>query len=129
MVESAGNSAKNEPQAVKGEQAEMFDKPKATPTPPPAKPKKPMTARIALEGVLELADKRAPTHDYVKGIMDGIAFALGDKGPSDWGKAWRVYLARVEGSGKPTKKVKGAKVKKAAKAKRPAKKAAKKRGK
>lgn len=114
--------------AVKGPQEDLFEKGAKPVAPKP--PKKPTTARLALEDMLGLAARRAPTHDYVKGIMDGVAYALGEKYPDEWGKAWRVYLARVEGSGKPVKGKK-AKSKKTAKAKarKPAKKAAKKRGK
>lgn len=71
------------------------------------KPKKPAgPARIVLEEMVGLADKRAPVSELVKGIMIGVKYALGTLEPKDFGKAWDQYIARIEG--KP-KKVKAAK--------------------
>lgn len=71
----------------------------------PVAPKRPpMTPRAALEDMVGMADKRPPTHDYVKGLMDGVAYAMGDLDPKKFGKPWTAYLARIDGSGKPRKK-------------------------
>jgi len=77
-----------------GEQVEMWS------PPPPVAQKKTMTPRHALEEMIALADKRAPTSDYVKGLMDGVRYALGELDPGDFAKAWRAYLARVSGTAK-----------------------------
>jgi hypothetical protein len=64
-------------------------------TPKPVK--KPAPSRLMLEEFASMAAKRPPTHDYVKGLVDGVRCALGDLDPKDFGKAWHVYLARVAG--------------------------------
>lgn len=78
-----------------GEQAEMWSKP------PPVKPQS--TPRAVLEELTGMADRRAPTHDYVKGIMDGVRYALGEVSPDDFGKPWNAYMERLTGK-KVTKK-------------------------
>ena len=101
-------------------------------TPPPEveKPKKPVVpSRVILEDLVALREKRPPTHDYVKGIVDGVRYALGLVEPSAFAKPWMEYLARVGGTAKPSKPAKKAKAKaisrppKKALAKKPAKKA------
>lgn len=79
-----------------GEQVEMWK------APPPVveKKKSTLTPRHVLEEMVALADKRAPTSDYVKGLMDGVRYALGDLEANDFGKSWRQYLARIGGTAK-----------------------------
>lgn len=98
-----------ETRVVKGEQTDLFEKPKAKPEGPKA------PSKAVLEDMLALADKTPPTHDEVKGIMKGISFALGFTSPDKLGNPWVTYLARVEGRAVP-KRVK-AKAPKAVKAK------------
>lgn len=84
---------------VAGPQADMFDDKKPDP------PKRtPMTSRIALEELVAMSDKRPPTHDYVKGIMAGVNYAIGEIGPEEFAKPWKAYLARIDGSGSGKKK-------------------------
>lgn len=97
----AAGKAKPEPKvtlAVKGPQADLFgDKPERPARDPH---KKTPPTKLVLEEMVGLADKRPPTHDYVKGLMDGVRYALGDLGPEKFGKAWTAYLARIDGSGR-----------------------------
>ena len=91
------------------EQTDMFAKPDA---PKPVAPKPP--SRLVLEEFLALADKRPPTSDLVKCIFLGAKYAMGLVEPSEFGKAWDQYIARIEG--KPSKS-KAKKLKASAKAK------------
>jgi ParB-like chromosome segregation protein Spo0J len=111
--EKAGGKPKA---VVSGPQAEMFERP----APKPAGPKPP--SKVVLEELLNMAKRRPPTADYVKGIMDGVRYATGSLDPSEFGKAWAQYVSRIEGRPKPAKKAKAAKTGTKAKAKRPAKK-------
>jgi hypothetical protein len=83
-----------------GQQVEMWK------APPPVAKKSQATPRHALEEMIALADKRAPTADYVKGLMDGVRYALGEMEPDEFGKPWRAYLARLGGTAKAKAKVK-----------------------
>lgn len=76
---------------------------------PVTTPKKPTPSKLVLEEMVSLADKRPPTSDYVKGLMDGVRYALGDLEPDKFARAWTAYLARIDGSGKSKKKAKAAK--------------------
>jgi hypothetical protein len=111
------------PPAVKGPQQGLFnneDEERAykraggqidvKPAPPP-KPK--MVSRAVLDDMLYMADKRPPTADYVKGVIDGVRYVCGIMEADDFSKAWHQYIRRVEG--------KPAKVKKAVAKKKPGK--------
>lgn len=91
--------AKAEPEpapVVRGPQQEI---------PVVAPPKRNPPSFAVVEDTLSLADKRPPTHDYVKGIMDGARWAVGLMSPADFGKAWRTYTSRVANAPKsPAKK-------------------------
>lgn len=101
--DSAPNGKSVTTPANGGHQAEMWG-------PPPPVKKTAVTPRFALEELVQLADKRAPTHDYVKGIMDGVRYALADLDPNEFGKPWRAYIERVGGTGaKKAKKAKAPK--------------------
>lgn len=96
----------------------------------PAAPKRPTPNKLVLEELVAVAEKRPPTADYVKGLIDGVRYALGMIEPSEFSKAWGQYLARIDGSGskakpKKVKAKKAGKIAKPAKAKRAAKKAKK----
>ncbi len=91
----------------------------------PAPPKKTAPNRVVLEELVDVAAKRPPTSDYVKGLVDGVKYAIGAIEPGDFGKAWRQYIARIDGSGKPKPK-KSKPAKKPARARKPAKRPAKK---
>jgi ParB-like chromosome segregation protein Spo0J len=80
-----------------GHQAEMWA------PPPPVVKKNPTTPRHVLEEMVALADKRAPTHDWVKGMMSGVRYALGEIDADEFPKPWRDYLARLGGTGKKPK--------------------------
>jgi hypothetical protein len=90
----AANGHKPTTPANGGEQVEMWK------APPPVVKKATMVPRHVLEEMVALADKRAPTSDYVKGMMDGVRYALGDIDADEFGKPWRAYLARLGGSAK-----------------------------
>lgn len=90
-----------------------------------AKPvvKKPaVPSRAVLDDMLHMAQKKPPTHDYVKGMMDAVKYVTGQLEPKDFAKPWAAYLSRIAG----TVRIKPAKAKKASKpraAAKPAKKA------
>lgn len=80
--------------------------------PKPPAPKKP--SQLAIDELLSFADRRPPTADYVKGLMDGVRYSQGLIEPDKFGRAWVQYVDRIEGKPRPAKK---AKSKKAAKPK------------
>lgn len=68
-------------------------------TPPPEKPAKKSTPpKVVLEEIVSMAEKRPPTHDLVKGIVAGIAYATGNIDQDDFGKPWHAWVARVAGA-------------------------------
>jgi len=73
-----------------------------------AEPKPP--SKHALADFIGMADKRPPVADYVKGLMDGVKWAMGFMQPDQWAKSWHQYLARIEGRPRPAKKVKAKRV-------------------
>lgn len=75
-------------------------------TKPSAPPKPKMVSRAVLDDMLFMADKRPPTADYVKGVMDAVRYVCGLMDPADFSKAWHQYIRRVDG--KPAAKVKKA---------------------
>lgn len=96
---------KEQPKVVKGPQAELFSGDKKPQPKPPSK--------AVLEEISAMADKKPPTSDYVKGIVDAINWQLGNLTDEDFRKPWKQYLARVEG--KVAKKAKPTKAKKSSK--------------
>lgn len=111
-VNGVNGHAKGAPatKVVTGEQQDLFVK--KEPKKDPEGPRPP--SRATMEDMLAVAKKKPPTHDYVKGIMSGIEFALGFTNPEKFGKPWVTYLARIEGKAVP----KRAKAKPAPRAKR-----------
>lgn len=110
---------KNKP-VVKGPQLSLLDG--AGKADKPKKPSGP--ARIVLEEMVGLTAKRPPVSDYVKGLMDGVRYALGEIHPDKFGKAWTQYISRIEGKPRKAKKRSAKKaVKVAASKPAPAKKA------
>lgn len=67
--------------------------------------------KLVLSQLVELATKKAPHHEYAKGVVDGVKYALGLLDESKLGKAWHDFAARAAGIAKPAKgkKVKAAK--------------------
>lgn len=65
------------------------------PSPPPRKP----PPFAVIEDLVTTADKRPPTHDYVKGIIDGARWATGLLDSAQFAKAWTVYMNLVAGAG------------------------------
>jgi ParB-like chromosome segregation protein Spo0J len=88
---STNGHAKEAP-VVKGPQVDLFEdrtkKEKEGPVAP---------SKAVLHDMLSFADKKPPTHEYVKGVMDGLKVALGFTNPEKLGKPWVTYLARCEG--------------------------------
>lgn len=84
------------------------------PAPEKPKPEHKAPSKLALQELVDVAGKRPPTADYVKGIVDGVKYALGIIDPGHFSKAWTQYIARVDGSGaakKAAKAFKGPKAK------------------
>lgn len=115
------------PRAVTGEQQPLFASEadadaslkKAEKKAPPFK----VPSKLAVEELLALADKRPPTADYVKGILDGVRWREGFLEMTSFSRAWNQYVSRIDGK-KPEKKKAKARKPAAKKAtKKPAKKA------
>lgn len=108
-------------------------------TPPADKPKKPpKPSQATIDELLAMADKRPPTHDFVKGVLAGVLYSQGMVELDDLPKPWAAWVSRVGGTvkkkaDKPANKVKVAKkasakpvaAKKAAKASKKARKVTK----
>lgn len=72
--------------------------PKILTEPPKPAAKPPMTSRVMLEEIVAMATKKAPLHEYVKGVMDGVRHALGLVDPAEFATPWHTYLARLPGT-------------------------------
>jgi len=59
--------------------------------------------KLVLSQLVELATKKAPHHEYAKGVVDGVKYALGLLDESKLGKAWHDFAARAAGIAKPAK--------------------------
>lgn len=88
---------------------------KATPA------KAPPPTRAVFDNFVHMAERKPPTHDYVKGIMDCARYLIGAITSAKLGKPWHTYIARIEGRPRPAPKTK-----KSAKARKPSGKKAKK---
>ncbi len=78
----------------------------ALPLPEVPKPRKPPPFAV-IEDFVSLAKRKPPTHDYVRGLLDGAQWASGLKDPATFAKPWQAYMHHVQGT-KPTKKAKPA---------------------
>jgi len=78
---------------VKGEQEEI----------PLAPPRKSVPFPV-VEDLLDQSKKHPPTHDYVKGIMDGVRYANGLMDPAKFAGPWHTYLDHVGGKSAALKK-------------------------
>jgi hypothetical protein len=55
-----------------------------------------------VEDMLETARRKPPTHEYVKGMLDGVRWASGCMDAALLGKPWQLYLQRVTEDGEPS---------------------------
>lgn len=78
---------------IKGEQEEI----------PLAPPRKPVPFPV-VEDLLDQSKKHPPTHEYVKGIMDGVRYAAGLLDPAKFSAPWHTYLEHVGGKSAALKK-------------------------
>lgn len=60
----------------------------------PAEPKKVRPSVETLEGFAEIAAQAPKKEAYVRGMHDGIRFALGELGAGEFAKPWRDYAAK-----------------------------------
>ncbi len=81
-----------EPAKTKGKKPTVAGEQQTLPATPPKKP----PPFAVVEDMLGMAQKRPPTHDYVKGIMDGIKWDRGMIDAADFGNPMRMYLQRTE---------------------------------
>lgn len=91
---------------------------------PPPEPKEKLVNRAVVEDLFATIGKRTPSHDYVRGIQDALAFVMGRITPDDFRRPWAQFVARLDGApvakkakAKPTR-AKAPKAKDKAKAKR-----------
>lgn len=68
--------------------------PAAEPKPEPRKP----PSFAIVEDLLDMGKRKPPTHDYVKGLMDGVRWASGLMDAAKFGKAWVAYMQHVAGA-------------------------------
>lgn len=97
VTRAANTEKKGERKARSSAKGDAAPKQKAAPS------------KLVLEEMLGFAETRPPTHDYVRGLMDGVAYALGIRDPEEFSSPWRTYLARIGGSTSssgPTKRAK-----------------------
>ena len=93
--------------AVAGPQAEL---------PAVAAPaKKKLLQAFVVEEMAALAKKRAPVHDYVRGVFDALEYVLGDKELASFAKPWHQYIDRLNGKAKAAKPERAKKIAKVAK--------------
>lgn len=58
----------------------------SAPTPP---------SRVVLAQLTELGKAKPATHDYAKGVLDGIRYVLGEISETKFAKPWHAYLKRA----------------------------------
>lgn len=68
----------------------------------PAAPTKRTVAQLT-----EIARQKPATHDYAKGVIDGLRYALGELDESKLGKPWHKYIERAAGKPSKAKPAKG----------------------
>jgi len=107
---------------AKGAKGAKADNPPPAPAPPKAKPKDEETkdpkepklkppSKVELAGMVDLAAQRPPTHEYVKGLLDGARYALGMMEPHEFHRPWHAYINRLGGSVVKKPATKGARAK------------------
>lgn len=84
----AGKAKRERKPVVSGEQQTM-----------PASPPRKAPPKAVIDDMLHMRVARPPTHDYVKGLMDGVRWAIGDLDAAEFGKPMRQYLTRVVDGG------------------------------
>lgn len=109
-AEAKAAKAKKKPDSKQAELPTVAPTSKVVPKPEPKaeapKAPKPMS-RVITDEYLSLAKRTPPTHDYVKGVMHGIAAAAGAMDPDGFAKPWHAYVARASGKPQTAKKGKG----------------------
>jgi hypothetical protein len=90
-AQKKAKEAKGGKPLVRGPQEEMW-KDKGD-----AKPKIVKPSDAVLDDIVSQADKRPPTSDYVKGLVDMARYKIGQITADDFKKPWHAWLARVAG--------------------------------
>ena len=75
---------------------EVEAKKPAPAAPAPAAPVRNPPKFAVFEDLFGSARRVPPTHDYVRGILDGAMWATGIKDPALFGKPWRQYLNHLQ---------------------------------
>ncbi len=76
---------------------------KTLPSAPAERARKPPSFAV-VEDFLSFATRKPPTHDYVKGLMDGARWVAGLMDAGAFGKPWLAYMRHVLGTKpKPSK--------------------------
>lgn len=97
--------ASDKAKAKRTEQADLPNVAPDAPEPPKAVP----LPKATLEDIVAMAAQRPPVHDYVRGVMDMAAAALGKLDMSAMAKPWAQYISRLGGTGKAAKPAKASK--------------------
>lgn len=69
---------------------------KAAKAVPAKKPERTAPSKALLQELVDLGTKRAVIADYMKGLMHGVQYALGQIDPEDFGKPWRVFMTKIQ---------------------------------
>lgn len=77
-VKKAAKKLKKASKVTNGHNAEIFS-----------------SSKPALAEIVDLGKKKKPSDPYVRGLMDGVNYAIGDIGAGDFAPAWRTYLNRL----------------------------------
>lgn len=102
------------PRAKAPEQIEIPETaPPAAPKPEPRK----IPSFAIVEDMLDMATRKPPTHDYVKGLLDGVRWASGVMDAGKFGKPWLAYMNHVQGKAPKAPKATSAKPPSGSKAK------------
>lgn len=100
-----GDKAVSAPKKGKADPGRTTDNGPRQSDAPVAPPRKAPSLAV-IEDVIGMGEKNPPTHDYVKGIMDGIKYDRGRIDSTEFARPWGVYLQHVQGTketGKPAK--------------------------
>jgi hypothetical protein len=104
-AKKAAKSAGKKGPAVKGPQAELpiAAAPKAPEESKPASKPKAMD-RVIVDDILEMVQKKPPTHDLVRGVILGIQVAAGRMDMEQLPKQWHQYIHHATGTTPPKPK-------------------------
>lgn len=103
LKEEGGREARSEARNVVREKTGKKAQTKHEGSAAPATERK-APAKAELEALVAMGESKTPTDAYVKGVFEGVRYALGLSHPDHFARPWGVYMARVQGTPKPKAK-------------------------